>query len=164
MRIRIRELSMLDALTINRWHNDKELFKYLVGNFYGPSIDETKLWISNYLDSNDSTFRGVVSNGDKDIGIVYLIALTEGESEVGIFIADKKDRGLGYGKEMLSWLISFGFSVLKLNKISLYTLESNKQAIKLYQSCGFVIDSNKNKIVTKNNKKQNVIYMYLNKD
>ena len=164
--INVRELSINDALVMNKWHNNKELFSFLVGNFYGPSLDETKKWISEYEKHINHSFRGIVSNEKgEDIGAVYLIDnKIPNEAEVGIFITNEIDRGKGYGYQMLGWLINFGFNVLKLNKIVLWTLEDNKHAIKLYEKFGFSFDASLDKVVTKGERKKNVKYMFLKKE
>lgn len=161
--IHVRELSLSDIKIINKWHNDKNIFQYLVGNFYGPSMEESRKWIEQYLKYDNHTFRGVVSNDEGvDLGVVYLIDCEKGkEAEVGIFIAEEKFRHLGYGQKMLCWLLDFGFHILKLEKIFLYTLENNKNAINLYKKMGFVFDNRKNKTVIKNGENLTAIYMEL---
>lgn len=164
--INVRELSINDVLVMNKWHNNMKLFSFLVGNFYGPSLDETKKWISEYEKHNNHSFRGIVSNenGD-DIGAVYLIDNNiPNEAEVGIFIADEAQRGRGYGYQMLGWLINFGFNVLKLNKIVLWTLEDNEHAIKLYEKFGFSFDMSLDKVVKKDEKKKIAKCMFLMKE
>ena len=161
--IHVRELSLSDTKIINQWHNNKSIFNYLVGDFYGPTFKESQAWIKRYLQYENNTFRGIVSNADGiDLGVVYLIDCgNKKEAEVGIFIADERYRHLGYGEKMLCWLINFGFDVLKLNKIVLYTLENNKNAINLYEKLGFIADDSKDKVVNKNNKKLVAKYMFL---
>lgn len=160
--IHVRELSQTDAKIINKWHNDKELYSLLVGKYYGPSLEETKKWIDSYLDRSNNTFRGIVSdeNGE-DIGVVYLVDNGDKKSEVGIFVADKNKRGQGFGEQMLKWLVDFGFNVLKLKEIELYTLEDNKNAIELYSKLGFVVDKSKGEIVEKDGVTKNAIYMHI---
>lgn len=164
--IHVRELSIIDTKIMNSWHNNRDLFTFLVGNFYGPSIEESEKWIHQYEERKNNTFRGIVSNEkSEDIGAIYLIDNNiQGEAEVGIFIAQQKQRGKGYGKEMLSWLINFGFNVLKLRNIVLWTLEDNAHAINLYQTFGFKFDSSKDQIVNKDGNKKIAKYMYLTKE
>ncbi len=164
--INVRELSINDAIVMNKWHNNKELFSFLVGNFYGPSLDETKKWIFEYEKHINHSFRGIVSNEKgEDIGAVYLIDDNiPNEAEVGIFIANETNRGKGYGYQMLGWLLSFGFNVLKLDKIVLWTLENNEHAIKLYEKFGFSFDSSLDKAVTKGEVKKIAKYMFLMKE
>lgn len=163
--INVRELSINDALVMNKWHNNKELFSFLVGNFYGPSLDETKKWISEYEKHINHSFRGIVSNEkSEDIGAVYLIDNNKpNEAEVGIFIANETDRGKGYGYQMLGWLINFGFNVLKLDRIVLWALEDNEHAIKLYEKFGFSFDSSLDKVVKKDEERKIAKYMFLMK-
>lgn len=165
MRIRVRDLSINDINIINKWHNDKSLFEFLVGNFYGPSLDETKKWIEKYQ-NEEKTFRGIISNENgKDIGIIYLINDTNlNEAELGIFIANKEYRHRGYGKEMFQWMLNFGFNVLKLNKIFLYALKDNNMAISLYKKYNFLENPTLSTKIVKNGKQADVVYMYLVKE
>lgn len=165
MKIRVRDLTINDINIINKWHNDKSLFQFLVGNFYGPTLEETKSWIEKYQ-NEERTFRGIVSNEHgKDIGIIYLINNQNlNEAELGIFVAEKEDRGFGYGKEMFSWMLNFGFNVLKLNKIFLYVLKNNDAAISLYKKYDFIEDSSLATRTMKNGKRIEVTYMFLKKE
>ena len=164
MKIRVRDLSINDAHIVNKWHNDKSLFELLVGSFYGPTIEESIRWIKKYCDDKQ-TFRGIVSDRDgNDIGIVYLInGSSNNEAELGIFVADKNNRNLGYGKEMLCWVINFGFNVLKLDNIFLYVLESNVAAVSLYTKFNFLENTDLSKTIVKDGKQVNAKYMYLKK-
>ena len=65
---------------------------------------------------------------------------------------------------MLGWLINFGFNVLKLDRIVLWTLENNEHAIKLYEKFGFSFDSSLDKVVTKDERKKITKYMFLKKE
>lgn len=163
MNIHVREISINDAQIINKWHNDRHLYDFLVGDFYGPSIDDTKKWINNYSQCKNKTFRGIVSTNSEDIGVVYLIHNKINSAEVGIFIADENNRSKGYGKLMISWLLKLGFEVLNFENIYLYTLEENERAIKLYNDFGFAEVKNKRNIVTKNGVDKNTIYMQISK-
>ena len=165
MRIRVRDLTIHDLDTMNKWHNNKSLFEFLVGNFYGPTLEETRKWILEYQ-RNKKTFRGIVSNEEgRDIGAIYLIHKNDSnEAELGIFIAEKTDRHKGYGKEMFIWMLNFGFNVLKLDKIFLYALENNTTAISLYKTFNFISNSAFSIRVIKNNKEATAVYMQLDKE
>ena len=163
MNMRVREISIEDTQIINKWHNDRRLYDFLVGDFYGPSIEDTKKWINNYSQCKNKTFRGIVFTDCEDIGVVYLIHNKKNSAEVGIFIADEKNRSKGYGKLMISWLLRLGFEVLNFESIYLYTLEENERAIKLYTDFGFAEAKNKRSTVTKNGVIKNTIYMQISK-
>lgn len=164
MRIRVRDLSINDVKIINKWHNNKSLFNFLVGDFYGPTEEETIKWIKKYQDENQ-TFRGIVCDDNKqDIGVIYLISHSSAkEAEFGFFIADKKNRQKGYGKEMIEWMLNFGFNVLKLDKIFLYVLKRNKVAYNLYKQFGFIEDNKLSFSAMKNGKTAKVLHMFRKK-
>ena len=51
---------------------------------------------------------------------------------VGIALKDEY-RGRGFGTELMLWLITHGFRVFGLNRISLTVLEDNMPALKMYK-------------------------------
>lgn len=165
MDICVREISSIDSPIINKWHNDTNLFEDLVGNFYGPTMEETTKWIKKYNREKRKTFRGIVSSlNGQDIGIIYLLQHNKSNSaEVGIFIADEKYRSQGYGTEMMKWLLNFGLNILAFEKIYLYTLDTNQRAKNLYKKFGFLVDQSKSKIIIKNGSPKKIIYMFLKK-
>lgn len=165
MKIKVRDLSLNDIQIINKWHNSRELFTFLVGNYYGPTKKETYDWISKYT-REKHTFRGVVSDETgKDIGIIYLIRKSvANKAELGIFIAEEKDRHKGYGKIMLEWVLNLGFNVLKLDEIFLYVLEANEHAIRLYKKYCFKEDTTLSIFVKKEGKISKASYMHLGRE
>jgi RimJ/RimL family protein N-acetyltransferase len=54
---------------------------------------------------------------------------------VGLFVRDLRGRGLG--REITRLVLAWGFGVLRLHRIQLEVLASNKRAIGCYLACGF---------------------------
>jgi RimJ/RimL family protein N-acetyltransferase len=54
------------------------------------------------------------------------------DASVGITIAEEC-RGRGYGREVLRWLIDFGFRDMGLCRIHLHVFEGNERALALYR-------------------------------
>lgn len=52
----------------------------------------------------------------------------------------EKGRGRGLGTEATKLMVDYGFTELKLNRISLEVFEFNKRARYVYSSCGFVTE------------------------
>jgi RimJ/RimL family protein N-acetyltransferase len=59
-------------------------------------------------------------------------------AEVGIFIGEKSCWNKGYGAEVMSLLLKFGFNNLNLNRIYLRVDDANKGGIRAYEKAGFV--------------------------
>jgi RimJ/RimL family protein N-acetyltransferase len=73
--------------------------------------------------------------------------------EFGIFIGDKDYWNKNYGTFATKAIARFVFKKLKFDKIRLQVYEYNHRAIKVYKTCGFVIEE-----VLKKNHLYNNIY------
>jgi RimJ/RimL family protein N-acetyltransferase len=67
----------------------------------------------------------------------YDIDKTKGEAEIGIMIGNRQYWDRGYGSDAVKALVSHVFSQVKLRRIHLKTLDSNKRAQKCFHKCGF---------------------------
>lgn len=61
-----------------------------------------------------------------------------GTAELAIGIGDRDYWGKGYGREVVSLLVDYGFRILNLHKISLTVMSNNERAIRSYRAAGFV--------------------------
>ena len=59
------------------------------------------------------------------------------KARMSILIADKKERGKGYGESAIKRLLKIAFSQLNLHKVWLVVFEENEKARGLYRKCGF---------------------------
>ena len=150
----IRRLSVDDLSIINRWHNSNELYKYLVGSCYRPSLETDRKWFYDGL-NNDRLYRGIIIYSTEPIGVVYLTRDNVDSIVFEIFIANEAFRGQGIGTIVCSSIIKKIFSYSEYNQIVLSVLKSNNRAIALYKKSGFKIVSSKK--VLKDNKP---IYVY----
>jgi RimJ/RimL family protein N-acetyltransferase len=69
----------------------------------------------------------------------YGINETKEEAEIGIMIGNRQYWDRDYGSDAVNTLVSHIFSQVKLKRIHLKTLESNKRAQKCFHNCGFNI-------------------------
>ena len=67
-----------------------------------------------------------------------IINWTIRSAEVGIFIGEKSCWNKGYGAEVMSLLLKFGFNNLNLNRTYLRVDDANKGGIRAYEKAGFV--------------------------
>jgi ribosomal protein S18 acetylase RimI-like enzyme len=77
------------------------------------------------------------TEGDDIIGTVGLLPQSENTVEIIKLAVDKKYKGFGLGKYLMTEIIKKAYE-LKFNKIILYTNSKLKVAIKLYEKLGFV--------------------------
>lgn len=52
---------------------------------------------------------------------------------VGLGIWDKSNRGKGYGREVLTWMLEYGFMELNLHRVELEVYSFNKSAAEMYR-------------------------------
>ena len=72
-------------------------------------------------------------------------------------------KGIGYRAQMK--ICDYGFRVLELNKLYVYTNEDNVQSIKVHEKCGFVLEGClRQEYITANGQKKNRLYMGLLKE
>ena len=80
---------------------------------------------------------------ERAIGSVFLkgVDKVNGSGVVGIFIADRRYLGKGYGTDALNALVDFGFGELRLERIELEVIDYNSRAIRSYVKAGFQTDA-----------------------
>lgn len=77
---------------------------------------------------------------DRPVGTVGLfdLDLQNGTAGLGIQVGAPEDRGRGLGTDMLRALLSFGFGMLRLERIWLDVYDTNPGARRVYERVGFV--------------------------
>ncbi|MDO5302148.1 MAG: GNAT family protein [Tissierellia bacterium] len=91
-----------------------------------------------YFEPSPEKVQFAVTMGGELLGLVEFMALDEisRSAEVGISIAHEH-RNMGVGREALTLILDYGFSVLNLQMIYLTAVEENQRGIHLYESLGF---------------------------
>ena len=84
-------------------------------------------------------YRFVIDLSDKPIGFIDLFDYDTISAGVGIIII-KKFRNKGFAKEALNLIIDYGFTILNLDKLHCSIEKSNTHSIRLFLSCGFVLE------------------------
>ncbi|MDY8138292.1 GNAT family N-acetyltransferase [Aquimarina sp. 2201CG5-10] len=81
----------------------------------------------------------ICSNDDAALGLIDLFDFnpTHNRAGVGILIAEKEDRGKGYGAEALELLVKYGSTHLNLHQVYANISEDNFTSIKLFEKKGF---------------------------
>ena len=81
-----------------------------------------------------------LKKNNKHIGNIKIdpIRTIHGLGQYGIMMGDKSEWSKGYAKESSLAVINYCFSKLKLRKITLQVLDTNKAAYELYKKLGFV--------------------------
>lgn len=116
------------------WLNDEEL-RILVDI---PKITKNQQlkWFHELPTKNDYLIWGILF-GDNPIGVSGIKNINNNSGEYWGYIGDKNYWGKGLGSFMIQ-LIEMEAKKIKLSKLHLKVLISNKKAIQLYQKSGFV--------------------------
>jgi RimJ/RimL family protein N-acetyltransferase len=166
---RLRELKKEDLVKINSWRNHNELINYLGAPFRYINLDVDYGWYDNYMKNRNNTIRcAVVEVSDED-NILGLVSLTSIDfinksAEFHIMIGEKGDRGKGVGYFATTEMLKHAFNNVNLNRIELGVIESNYQAIQLYEKVGFKHEGVKRKSTYKNGQFVNMFIMSILKD
>lgn len=152
-------ISIDDAERYTEWLNDYELTQYLTLASMQISLHAEKEALARL--SEGQNYAIVDKQTDTLIGNCGLMDIDnlQGTAEIGIFIGDKEYWGKGYGREALSLLTDYGFSVLNLQNIMLRVYSFNTRAIRSYESIGFRMIGTRRDAITRNRKTYDVYLM-----
>lgn len=139
--IRLRKLQQNDLHLRVEWMNRPEVYETM--HFVPPiSIENTKAWFDKNKASHnrvdvvfeDENYDKVVAMGGLT-GIDYSVR----KAEFYVFVNPDAQRK-GYGTQATYELCKYGFEVLQLHKIFLYTNDSNIGARRTYEKVGFTLE------------------------
>lgn len=140
LNLRAPELADLDYL----FHVENDTRQWMVS---ACKVPYSRYQLQQYVETNahdlyvDKQLRLMVERKEDRclVGIVDLFDFSPADhrAEVGIVI-DRNCRGRGYGREALALLCDYAEHVLNLHQLYAYIFEDNREACKLFISCGFV--------------------------
>lgn len=141
MKVTIRPLIITDAKTSWKWRNDPLVWKYTENRPDRIITREIELeWLRNaLLRKNEHRFAICVGEEMDYVGNVQLNDITGIDAHLHIFIGERKFQGLGIATQATRLIIDYAFKTLDLKTIYLYVNSKNKNALKLFKSCGFKI-------------------------
>ncbi|NLK50029.1 MAG: GNAT family N-acetyltransferase [Candidatus Cloacimonetes bacterium] len=141
-RIYLRAFEPSDYILINKWRNDPEISKLLVGNYNYVSLEREKHWVADKAinDKESMYFAICLLSTDEMIGYASLMKmdLRNQKVEVGGFtIGNKSMWRQGYSKEAHILLFNYVFNAFPINKIKSHCLEEHYVTIRTLTSLGF---------------------------
>jgi RimJ/RimL family protein N-acetyltransferase len=143
----LRPLRASDRAISVRWRNDAEIRDNVLGYRFPITEAMEADWVEAVLKDQSRT-RVVLAIEDKSdgafVGFVYLnnIDWFARNAEFGILIGERNRYGKGLAKEALGLVVAYAFETLNLHKLHLRVVASNKRALALYRSFGFVEEGN----------------------
>jgi RimJ/RimL family protein N-acetyltransferase len=148
-----------DAEKFTEWFNDLDLIVNL--SFYNKIIntDNEKTLLNNI--SNEHNYSIIDNNTNELIGSCGFTELDNLNQTalVGIFIGNKNYWNKGYGSEVLTLLLDYGFKALNLHNILLTVYSFNKRAIKCYEKVGFKSIGKRREALLRGKEKYDILYM-----
>ncbi len=150
-----------DAGKYTEWLNDYETTRYLTLATMNITVQSEKD-VLNRL-AREHNYAIVDLNTDTLIGNCGLLDVDHinRTAEVGIFIGDKEYLGKGYGREALSLLIDYAFSVLNLRNIMLRVYSFNERAVNSYKAIGFRLMGKRRKALIRDGKEHDILFFDL---
>lgn len=162
--IMLRPLDTSDVEALYHFRNDPSITSQLGGFSSGYSRRDLEDWMESHGKRTDEVLWAIaLSETDECIGHVGLYRINHriGTSELAIVIGSSQYQGRGLGKAVTQRMIRYGFDELRLNKISLSVLSTNKRASQLYESLGFEVEGVLKNEQFRNGKYVDVILMAL---
>ncbi len=138
--VRLRALSETDIDHIMSWVNDETITRYLSQVNRVSSRSQETAYLKRMMEGDEHAraFSIETTTGEY-VGLCSLheIDLVHRHAELGIIIGRKDLQGKGYGTEAVRLLLAVAFGALNLHKVYLRVVGSHRQAIRVYERCGF---------------------------
>ncbi len=138
----LRALDRSEASIILPWVNDQRVIRNLL--IHRPtSLAAEEAFIESVTRSDTDVVMGICERStDRLIGAcgLHRIDSRNRHAMYGIFIGEADARGKGYGTEVTSLMVGYGFATLNLNRVWLHVYEDNKGAIRAYEKVGFRLE------------------------
>lgn len=135
----LRRVEPSDYPDIQRWQNDPEVFYWM--DYERPfSLEDIR------RSEEQSTEEGhpfvIVAEG-KGIGRIGLnqFRSRDGVASLYVFVGERSAWGKGYGLDAIMTLLRYGFDVVGLRLVQLWSLADNERAMRLYKTAGFDEDA-----------------------
>jgi len=137
--VHLRRVEPSDYPDIQRWQNEPEVFRWMdyVKAFSLADIQKSE---ENAVKEGHPFI--IVAEG-KGIGRIGLNNFRRRDqmASLYVFIGEPNVWSKGYGLDALMTLLVYGFDILNLRVIELWTLADNERAIHMYKKAGLVEDA-----------------------
>lgn len=138
------------------WRNDPEVAVFDQGSFLRPmSFNEVEEWSTIMVEG--LTF--MVFDGEVAIGTCAFMNHDQRNrsAELAIVIGNKNYWSKGFGTQIMTQLIDWGFEGMNLHRLYLHVFGFNTRAINLYEKMGFVLEGRKRESLYRHGKYQDVL-------
>ncbi len=144
-RVRLRAIEEADLPRFTAWLNDPEVIENLT--LQVPlSMAREMDWFENMkrrpAEEHPMVIEANLPEGWTPLGNIGLHSIdwVNRNSEVGIFIGEKRCWNQGFGRDAMRLMLRHAFNNLNLNRIYLRVFEFNLRAIHSYENAGFKLE------------------------
>lgn len=134
--VTIRKFEEKDVHNKVEWINNPANNKYL---HYDIPLNEEKtlIWFKKNQNRTDR-YDAIIEYDGIPVGVIGLLLIKDEKAEYYITMGERDYKGKGIAKQASKLLLDYGFNVLGLKEIYLYTEVDNIGAQILFEKCGFV--------------------------
>ncbi|TLW93272.1 GNAT family N-acetyltransferase [Saccharomonospora piscinae] len=136
----LRPLEPGDADTFHRWHNDRDVVRWLAFD-YDESLAQIR---ARFAERQVNTYSKVVLGVETRVTRQLIGAATlrdatpeTARAEVDFYLGEKDQWGRGYGTDAMRTLCRYGFDAMRLHSIALWVVADNDAAVRVYEKVGF---------------------------
>lgn len=141
MDIKLSPIDEVDVDLLKKWQNDVNLDYQIMGFRFPVQKKAVEDWLEGVRKGNgvNRVVYGIYVDSDAT-GMVSLhdIDYINRNSMFGIYVAEKMNNNKGVGTKATRLILDFAFNGMGLNRVGLEVLETNMNAIHLYEKVGFV--------------------------
>jgi len=140
MKLKARFFSELDIQTRVDWINDLRINQNM--SFDIPATyDKTLIWYKNNQKNNLRVDFSIINEDEEVSAMAGLTPIDMKNLNAEFYIMVNPEMfSRGIGSRVTKWLCNYGFIILGLNKIYLYTSDHNVAAYTIYEKLGFKLE------------------------
>jgi RimJ/RimL family protein N-acetyltransferase len=147
--INIRLLQKKDLKNLVKFRNNPIIWKKTLGQNLGfknrkITLNDELKWFKK-VQNLSNRFNLAITLNENYIGNLYFTNIKKNNSELEVFIGEKKNWGKGYGFKAIILGMQFAKFNLKIYKFHLRVRKNNIRAINLYKKSGFKINKLKSR-------------------
>jgi RimJ/RimL family protein N-acetyltransferase len=167
--IHLREITVDDLPIFTKWRNDPDLISCLESPFRYINPETDRKWFDQYMCNRVINVRCAICHYNEPSQIIGSIGLLNidnisKKADFYLMIGEKENRGKGVGTAATKQMLHHAFSNMNLNRVQLTVLETNTNALHVYEKVGFVKEGVQREAVYKNGNYINLIIMSILKN
>lgn len=139
--IHVRKLEKRDLPTRVKWFNALPVYTQMPLEIPISLADTEEWFMRNRLNDHRRDFSFVIEQGEAEVIVAMggLVDINHYHRRAELYMVVNPELfGKGIGGQATRWLCNFGFVVLDLRRIYLFTLYGNERARRMYESIGFL--------------------------